>query len=303
MLSVLILSWNTKDLSLACLQSLREDQPVHEREILILDNGSEDGSQTAIASYIADWPQARLIASDENLGFAAGNNRLASLASKRYLCLLNSDTEVPRGALDRLVDFLEANRAYGAVVPKLVYPGGRLQASCKRIPGLAVALSYDMCWRAWPLVRRIDDRYHYRDFDHEHDMDVEQPPAACLLLPRALWLSLEGLDEELWLFYNDVDLCKRLLARAVLIRYLASVIVTHHEGASTKQFGDMVKHWACDRLAYYRKHHGGLGYVLVRVMLWLRGWQEWFVLGRRHKDPKERRDARRALRRVMRELR
>lgn len=303
MLSVLILSWNTKELSLACLQSLREDETAYAREILILDNASSDGSPAAIAAFIADWPQARVIAADENHGFASGNNRMAALASMRYLCLLNSDTEVPKGALDRLVDFLEANKAYGAVAPKLVFPDGTLQAGCKRIPGLAAALCYDMFWRGWPLLKRIDDRYFYRDFDHVHDQDVEQPPAACMLLSRDLWEELEGFDEELWLFYNDVDLCKRLLAKGQLIRYLAGVVVTHHEGASTKHFAGMLEYWAKNRLAFYRKHHGRLGYVVVRSMLRLRAWQEWFVLGRRHKDRRERRDARRELRKVMRGLR
>jgi GT2 family glycosyltransferase len=243
----------------------------------------------------------RLVRSAENLGYARGNNELARLARGRHLCLLGSDTEVGAGAIDALVDFLAASPGHGAAAPRLVNPDGTLQPACMRWPTPVVALVHDMCWRGWPLLRRIDDRYYYRDFDHLHDRDVEQPPGTCLLVRGELWRQLGGFDESLWLFYNDVDLCRRLWSSGHAIRYLAGPLVRHELGASTRGFGPRVVLWARDRLAYYRKHHGKGAWCLVRLMLRLRAIQEWWLLGRRHRDAAERRSARRELRRVLRE--
>ncbi|MEZ5987854.1 MAG: glycosyltransferase [Planctomycetota bacterium] len=137
------------------------------------------------------------------------------------------------------------------------------------------------------MLWRVDARYFYRDFDHEHDRDVAQPPAACLAVRADAWRALGGFDERLWLYWNDVDLCRRLLATGARIRYLAAAEVMHHEGASTARFAERVPVWARDRIAYYRKHWGLLGTALVRVMLRVRGLVEWWRLGRRHRDPAE----------------
>lgn len=308
-LSILILSWNTKDLTLACLDALQQDETRHSREVLVLDNGSQDGSADAVEAFCEEHRGYRLLREEENLGYAIGNNRAAAEATGRYLCLLNSDTEVRPGALDLLVAFLESQlekqregQAGGwAVSPRLVHPDGRTQSACKRIPGLAVALVYDLPWARWPGFRRIDDAYYYRDFDHESSRCVEQPPGACFVIARDLWQELGGFDEELWLFYNDVDLCKRLADRGGRIQYLADAEVLHHEGASTRNFTKMVPVWARNRISYYRKHHGRLGAFIVRMMIRIRGWVEWWRLGARHRDPAEKRAARRELSRVLHE--
>ncbi len=298
-LSVVILSWNTKELSLACLQALASDECRYQREVILLDNGSQDGSAEAIEEFCAKHEGFRCLRSDENLGYAIGNNRAASEARGRYLCLLNSDTEVRPGALDGLLDYLEGQSADAAVAPRLVNADGTTQRACKRIPGWGVACVYDMPWASWPLLRRIDDAYFYKDFDHESSQEVEQPPASCFVLPTRLWEEMGGFDEDLWLFYNDVDLCRRLAQSGCVIHYLAEAEVLHHEGASTRNFIHMVPIWARNRIAYYRKHHGPLGARFVRFMIRVRGWVEWWRLGQTHRDPTDRRAARRDLSRVL----
>ena len=298
-LSIVILSWNTRELSLACLEALARDEIDYGREVLILDNGSDDGSAEALDAFCQDHEGFRLLRSDENLGYAIGNNRAVAEAHGRYLCLLNSDTEVQPGALARLLRFVEKETGDPVVSPKLVNPDGSTQRACKRIPGLGVALVYDLPWARWPLLRWIDDRYYYRDFDHESSRDVEQPPAACLVLSRETWDEVGGFDEYLWLFYNDVDLCRRLARGGHRIHYLAEARVMHHEGASTRNFSRMVPLWARNRITYYRKHHGRLGAAFVRWMIRVRGWVEWWRLGRRHADPESRRASRKELAEVL----
>ncbi|PIE22457.1 MAG: hypothetical protein CSA62_12030 [Planctomycetota bacterium] len=294
--SVLILSWNTRELTLCCLRALEADPGRPDWEVIVLDNGSEDGSADAIE---AEFSWARVLREPENLGYAVGNNRGARQASAEYLLLLNSDTEPAPGTIEAMCVFLDANPEYGACAPRLVHPDGRVQKSCKRWPGLAVACVYDLFWKGWPLLSRIDDHYFYRDFDHLGERDIEQPPGACFLIRRELWERLGGMDEELWLFYNDVDLCKRLHAMGFRIRYLGGLSVVHHEGASTARFAAMVEIWARNRMTYYRKHHGAFGHFLVRQALRVRGLQEWWEIGRRYPDPKDRRAARLELRALL----
>jgi GT2 family glycosyltransferase len=299
LLSVCILSWNTKELTLRCLESLAQAKLPQRSEVLVLDQSSEDGSAEAIER---EHPWVHLIRSTENTGFAIGNNLCVQEARGEFLILLNSDTEVPEGGVDRLVAFLQENPAYGATSPKLIHPDGRVQPSCKRFPGFGTALVYDLPWARWPLLRRLNDRYHYKDFDHEHEADIQQPPAACFCLRRSLWEELGGFDPALWLFYNDVDLCLRIHRKGLRIRFLADVEIRHHEGASTKNFIGRIRHWGRDRIRYYKKWKGLLGAWFVRRMLGLRATIEWWRLGRQIRDPQQRLAARRELKRVFREI-
>ncbi|MEZ5963039.1 MAG: glycosyltransferase family 2 protein [Planctomycetota bacterium] len=298
-LSVVVLSWNTKDITLACLRALQRDTARHEREVLVIDNGSHDGSADAVAS---EHPWVQLVRNPDNRGYAGGHNQGARMARGTFLCTLNSDTEVAPGALDALVDFLEADPTYGAVAPMLVHPDGSVQRACMRFPGLLTALCYDT-WvgKVWP-GSWVEARYYMRDFDHLSSRDVAQPPGAVFVIRRQEYLDLGGLDENLFLFFNDVDLCRRLWKMRRRIRYLADVQVVHHGGASTKGYGDFIVVWHRNRLAYYRKHYGPWVMPYLRAIVRMRALQERFALRRRYRDPGDLRSALADLARCRREI-
>ena len=299
-LSVVVLSWNTRSLTMACLAALFAESPKYVREVIVVDNGSEDGSADAVA---ARYPQVRLIRNPDNRLYAAGNNQGAAVATGDFLVTLNSDTEVRAGALDQMVDFLRANHDYGAVAPRLSDPDGAVQHACQRFPGLASALCFDSALGGFWPGSRVVDRYLMRDFDHQTSRDVDQPPGAVCMLRTADWRQLGGFDEELALFYNDVDLCLRIHAAGQKIRYLASADVMHHRGASTRNFAKMLVTWHRNRLAYYRKHFGRVGALWVRICVRLRIWEEWWRIGARNRrDPERRRVERAHLRASQQEL-
>ena len=203
---------------------------------------------------------------DDNRFYAAGNNQGAKAATGRWLCLLNSDTEVRPGALDRLVDFLEANgSSYGACAPRLVNPDGSVQKACKRFPGLMVALCFDSFWGSFWPGKWVEDRYLMRRFDHLESCDVAQPPGAVFCMDREEYLALGGLDEQLYLFYNDVDLCKQLADKGRKIRYLADAEVMHHEGASTSSHGGLLVTWVPKPDRVLPQALRGVGHAVVAV--------------------------------------
>ncbi len=260
-LSIVIPSWNTTDLLRACLASVvAADKP--ETEIIVVDNGSADGSPDMVER---EFPEVLLVKNDENRGFAGGCNQGMELARGDYVLLLNSDTELRGSVLPRLVDFLREHPDYAAAAPKLVNPDGSTQRACKRFPSLATALFFgtplERWWPESPELRR----YFMLDWDHEGERDLEQPPAACLLLSRRTLDRVGVFDEDLWLFYNDVDLSRRIARTGLKTRYLSDVEVLHHEGASTKNFEGFLPVWQENRLAYYRKHHGLLAGPWVKA--------------------------------------
>jgi hypothetical protein len=269
-LSVVIPSWNTRELLRACLTHLFAAR-LPACEVIVIDNASADGSADMVAEA---FPRVLLERNRENRGFAGGCNQGMRRARGRYVLLLNSDTEVAPDAIERLLAFLETHPGYGAAAPLLHSPDGRVQKSLKRFPTLATALWFSTPLERWFPENRELARYFMRDADQEQSADVEQPPAACLLLKKSVLDEIGLFDEELWLFYNDVDLSKRLAAAGYRTRYVAEARVLHHEGASTSKFGRLLVEWQKNRLCYYRKHHGRLGGLWLKLCVAL-AYADW----------------------------
>jgi N-acetylglucosaminyl-diphospho-decaprenol L-rhamnosyltransferase len=264
-LSVVIPSWNTRDLLATCLRTLEAaEKPA--TEIIVVENASRDGSAEYVAAH---HPEVRLIRNERNEGFARGSNQGMRAARGRYVLLLNSDTELAGDALALLVGFLERHPEYGAVAPRLVHPDGRTQRTVQEFPTLWTALFFSTPLGRWFPNSRELRRYFMRDWDQESSRDVDQPPAACLLLRKSVLDQVGLFDEELWLFYNDVDLSKRIRAAGWKTRYLAEARVVHHVGGSSSKFADFVSVWHRDRLRYYRKHHGWLGACWLKACMTL----------------------------------
>ena len=260
-LSVVIPSWNTRDLLRECLRTLDEAaKPV--TEVIVVDNASTDGSADMVA---AEFPAVRLVRNAENTGFAKGCNRGIALARGTHVLVHNADTEVRPDALELLVAWLDEHPDYGAAAPRLVNVDGSTQGGCMAFPSLATPL-----WFGTPLERWFPDsrelrRYFLRDWDHEDDRDVDQPPAACFLVRKAVLDEVGAFDEELWLFFNDVDLSLRLAKAGYRTRFVHAARVLHHVGASTSQFATMHVEWQKNRLHYYRKHFGRAAGWWVKV--------------------------------------
>ena len=263
-LSVVIVSWNTSSLTMACLSALGADRTALRREVIVVDNASADGTPEMVAR---EHPDVVLVRNRENRLYAAACNQGVARARGRYVCLLGSDAKVRPGALDRLCAFLDAHPEHAAVAPKLVGADGVVQRTCSRFPGLAVALAHSTSLRRLPIGARLCARTRMEDFDHTSSRDVDQPPTSCLVIRRDDWDALGGFDPRLSLYFNDVDLCFRLWERDRRIHYLAEVEVEHEAGGSTGRAHTVDRSvvWHRNRMTYYQKRYG------TRGALWLRG--------------------------------
>ena len=205
--SVVIVSYESRPLLERCLAALAADTGrTASTEVIVVDQDSQDGTAAWLA---AERPQVRLVALPGNVGFGAGNNRGAELASGRWLLLLNSDAFVRPGAIDELVRFAEARPSAGVVGPKLLWPDGRLQRSCRGFPTVSrLATEYLYLRKLAPHSRALNG-FYCGDFDHATARRVDWLTGACLLVRRDLFEQLGGFDEAFFLYSEEVDLLYR----------------------------------------------------------------------------------------------
>jgi GT2 family glycosyltransferase len=202
------------------------------------------------------FPYIQLIRNAKNEGFAVACNQGMRVARGAYVLLLNTDTEIYDDGLQAMLTFLQENEEYGLVSPRLVHQDGSTQRTVHAFPRMATPFYFGTPIERWFPKSKEMRRYFMLDWSQETSADIDQPPAACVLINQKVLDEVGLFDEELWLFYNDVDLSKRITAAGWKSRYMADIRVLHHVGASTKKFGRFVPEWQKNRLAYYRKHHG-----------------------------------------------
>lgn len=262
MLSVLIVNWNTKDLLLACLDSLLRFPSTEPMEIIIVDNGSTDGSAQAInekrQTTNDKGVDIELVALEINQGYARGNNEAIKRARGEWLLTLNPDTEVFEGTLQRAIDTLKRRPRDAALGAKLISPDGTTQKSVRGFPSITGI--FGALFRLDKLFPKSAlGSYSLPAFDYEEEQTAPQPMGTFLLFRRE---ALEDLgdakrpfDESFPIFFNEVDLLYRLRQKGWGCVYDPSVRVLHHGGESTKQVRPKMiweSHWSLIR--YLRKH-------------------------------------------------
>ena len=288
-LSIIIVSWNTRDLLAQCLESALNDIRASSHlniETLVIDNASGDDSVHMVQER---FPWVRLIPNRENIGFAAANNQAIRQSHGRYVLLLNPDTEVKPGALAGLVDFMEAHPEAGAVGARTLNPDGTLQTSCYPAPTLSREL-----WRLlhldmlWPY-----GTYRMAAWDINKPREVDSLLGACLLLRAAALDQIGVLDEDYFIYSEEVDLCYRLQKANWRLYWAPQAQIIHYGGQSTQQAAaEMFLQLYRGKLLYFYKHHGWLAAqlyklillisALVRLLLSPLSWLEHPARRRRH---------------------
>ena len=280
LLSVCIVNWNTRELLAACLAYLQAHPYCGPCQVVVVDNGSQDGSAELVRSR---FPQVRLIANETNLGYAAATNQALRASEGELLLLLNADTQVRPGALDALAACLQRHPRAGAVSAHLLHADdGSLQRSVRSFPAalpmLAEALGLARLFPGWPALAR----YRMRHWSHDTEIEVEQPTSSALLLRRRALQQVGLLDQGYppGGFWSDVDLCFRLRHADWEIWYCPQAPVVHHLGASTGRLGrEKFRQSHAGLVRFHRKHYPGGRHLARRLLMsllsWLSLWPRW----------------------------
>ena len=262
-LSVVIVSYNTRDLLRNCLRSLRASHGL-DLELIVVDNASSDGSAEMTRQ---EFPEVNLLAQALNSWYCGGNNIGIAAARADIVLLLNPDTEVAPDALALIHRFLLEHPDYVGATAQLIYPNGEIQPTCARIPAYRnLLMSYTILGNLLPTLKReLHADVTYGDWDRRGDRDVEAIPGACAMMRR----KDIRLDEDLLLYFPEETLARR---HRKPMRFLAAAKIKHHEKSSTRNWL-ATRIFFRDMLVYCRKHHGVarmlLLWALSRPLYWL----------------------------------
>lgn len=266
MVSVLIVSWNTRDLLDACLSSIERFPGSHGVEVIVVDNASSDGSAEMVRGK---HPAVHLIEAGGNTGYAHGNN-LASTASRgEFLLTLNPDTEVFEDTLDQAVDVMNRHPEAGALGARQFFTDGSTQSSVRGFPSFwGILGDITGLGRIFPGSKL--GSYRLMRFDYEVEQAAPQPMGTFLMFRREALPSDRPFDESFPIFFNEVDLLFRLKEAGWMAVYSPRVRILHHGGEGTKQRRkEMI--WESHRslVRYFEKHHPSSFLFLLKAVVYL----------------------------------
>ena len=209
-------------------------------QVVFVDNNSCDGSVEFVEK---NYPDVKIIQNKEAYNFAKNNNIAFRGSSGDFFLMLNPDTEIREGSIDKMVDFLEQSTDAGACGPKLIFPDGNIQLSCRRFPTLRSFL-----FRRTPLrylfQDSMRDKIHLMtDFGHDETTQVDWLLGACIMVRRSVYEELGGMDELFEMYCEDIDFCKRLNKKGYKVYYYPEAEIIHHHLAETDKTFFTKKTW------------------------------------------------------------
>lgn len=254
--SVIIVSWNARELLPACLDAVVADAAASHVacEIIVVDNDSSDGSADLVRTR---FPSVQVIDAGDNVGMGAGNNIGMSAARGRTMLLLNSDAEPEPGALRHMLDELDSNPRVGMVVPRLQNPDGSLQRSIRGFPSIWRIATEFWYLRKLAPTSRMFNAYYGGGKSHEVTQDIEWAMGACMLVSRAAVDDVGLMNEAYFMYDEETDWMHRLSVAGWRIRFSPDAHVMHlGGGSSSKSWGAMYRVQVCSHVRYMAARHG-----------------------------------------------
>lgn len=261
--SIVIVNWNHKELTGNCIRSILDASASEirgkEYEIIVIDNGSTDGSKEYL-SVFSD--SVKLITNNSNSGYAPACNQGMREAKGNYVLLLGNDTIIMNEALQKCTKFLDENSGCGAVGCRLLNPDGTVQNNCKKFPKLRNGFFTYMS------LDRLNKDYDMNSFKYDATTEVEQISTSFLMIRKTLLDEIGYFDESYKILYNDVDLCKKIRQSGNKIYFLHTAEVIHYGSRSTQKAGFRErKIMYSDIYRYYRKNFGVMAVTLIPVLV------------------------------------
>lgn len=240
-LSVAIVNWNAEDLLIQCLGFINQMMPGIRKEVFVVDNGSANGMSTIVKER---FPEVNLIQNQRNVGFAKANNQAFRLSKGKYLLLLNPDTKVKEGAIERLISFMDIHPEAGVAGGQLLNRDGSKQNSIANFPSLATELLNKS------LLRRLfPKKFPGKERNYSEPVEVDSVIGACMMVRRAVLEQVGLLDEDYFLFLEETDWCYRMKRAGWKVYHVPQAEVYHFQG---KSVGTARKR---ARLEFYRSRY------------------------------------------------
>ncbi len=257
-LSIIIVSYNVRDLLRKCLSSIGEDT-LPDKEIIVVDNVSTDGSPDMVK---AEFPGVRLVENTENLGFGRANNAGYALSTGRMILFLNPDTVVRDSALEKMARYLDDHDDVGAVSCRLLNGDLSLQRSCRHFPGIFTTIvNYTRLSDRFP-GSTVFGRNQMSYWDYGSIRDVDVVSGACMMFRRSLLEEIGLFDERFFMYSEEVDLCRRVWNAGRRIVFIPHAEIVHWYGKSSETLKDEIvmnkliyRHYFTSRYYYFRKHY------------------------------------------------
>jgi GT2 family glycosyltransferase len=265
--SVIVVTWNGKQYALECLTSLHEQESALPVEIIVVDNASTDGTPDAIREQ---FPNVLLVRNNANLGFAKANNIGMSRSRGKYVCLVNSDVVVPPGCLERMVGYLEKNSGIGVLGPKMISPDGSIGQSVMRLPTVWNTICCALGLHSILPASRIFGGFLMEGYTYDRIDEVEVLTGWFWMLPRVALQQVGGLDEQFFMYGEDIDWCHRFIKAGWRVVFYPGAEALHYGAKSsaeapTRFYVEMRR----ANLQYFRKHHGRVGSVGYILATWI----------------------------------
>lgn len=267
-LSIIIVSFNTSDLTRKCLnrvyKSLSFGKIEKESEVIVVDNASNDGSVQMLEK---NFPKVIIINNSNNIGFAKANNQGIKKASGKYILLLNSDTEVEEDALIKLLEVIRRDKYIGVVGGRLLNQDETCQPSAGYFPNLSKVFLWMFFIDDIPFVKKLIKPYHVEDKSfYLYEQSIDWVTGACFLFKRGIIEKAGLLDENLFMYGEELEWCYRIKKAGYNIVFTSRASILHHKGASSAGVGGIVEEFKAI-LYFYKKHKPFWELPLVRLLL------------------------------------
>lgn len=266
-LSIIIVNWKVRYLLEKCLDSIYAYAGKYNIEAVVIDNDSRDGTAEMV---MVQYPEVIMIALPSNNGFARANNLGIKRSSADLILLLNPDTEITPGFFENIFDYFKKNPEIGIVGPQILNPDKTNQPSVRRFPNL-----FSQILVLLKLRNIVKDRtpglknYLQSDFDYQKEQIVEQIMGAAMIIRRSVFDEMGLLDEKFFIWFEEVDFCKRAHDAGIIIKYLPTAKIIHHSGASFDKAKIVQKQLIFNKslLHYFWKHNPFWHYLILLLFV------------------------------------
>lgn len=268
-LTALYVNYNTTAMMLDSIRSLKANLPIKSLQLIVVDNASDDFTSDTVKKIKTIYPQAKIINSSENLGFAKGNNLAIDDIKGEYVWLVNTDTLVPAdNHLDKLIKFLDGHAGYAAASPLLVHKDGTVQTSQVAVfPNLTRVLLIKPAQLISKILPFTMKAFYYFDEDLQGtvERDVDVAVGASLFIRTSVFREVGGFTSDYFMYYDDPDLCRKFHEAGYKVRFFTSSKMIHFVGGSYKDEYLRKKLYFQSQDIYFKRWFGSAQLWILKI--------------------------------------